>query len=68
MTDYVRHALRVKPTQDEYARQTFMQSMRTYVLHDVANGMKTVYDRKVEPDFEKRNARKPKTGRKCIKR
>ena len=62
MTDYVRHALRVKPTQDEYARQTFMQSMRTYVLHDVANGMKTVYDRKVEPDFEKRNARKPKDG------
>ena len=62
MTEYVRHELKVEPTKDELARQQFMQGMRAYVLHDVAGGMKTVYDRKVEPDFEKRNARKPQDG------
>lgn len=62
MTDYVRHGLRVEPNRDEYARQTFMQGMRAYVLHDVAGGMKTVYDNKVEPDFERRNGRKPVDG------
>ena len=62
MTEYVRHGLKIEPTKDELARQGFMQGMRAYVLHDVAGGMKTVYDRKVEPDFEKRNARKPQDG------
>lgn len=62
MTEYVRHELRVEPTQDEFARQKFMQGMRTYVLHDVAGGMKTVYDRKVEPAFIKRHDRSPKDG------
>lgn len=62
MTDYVRHDLRVEPTRDESARQKFMQCMRAYILHDVSGGMKTVYDRKAEPAFEKRNSRKPKDG------
>ena len=49
MTEYVRHELKVEPTKDELARQQFMQGMRAYVLHDVAGGMKTVYDRKSSP-------------------
>jgi ubiquinone/menaquinone biosynthesis C-methylase UbiE len=62
MTEYVRHALKIQPTNDELARQGFMQGMRTYVMQTMAMGMQTVYERKVEPDFEKRNSRKPKDG------
>jgi len=62
MTKYVHHELKVKSNKEELARQSFMMGMRTYVLHDMANGMRTAYDAKVEPAFERREGRKPQDG------
>jgi len=49
MTKYVQHDMKVTPTPEEAARQAFMSSMRMYVLHDLANGMRTAYESEVEP-------------------
>jgi len=62
MTKYVNHDLKIDPTPEEAARQAFMSSMRLYVLHDMANGMRTVYESEVEPSFERKNKRAPKDG------
>ena len=52
----------VEPTHDEHSRQRFTSVLRKRVLVDFAKDMKTVYENAVEPRFEKKNARKPKTG------
>ena len=52
----------VESTHDEHSRQRFTSVLRKRVLVDFAKDMKTVYDNAVEPRFEKKNARKPKTG------
>ncbi|NQV80257.1 MAG: hypothetical protein HQ495_06860, partial [Alphaproteobacteria bacterium] len=62
MTKYVHHEMKVAPTPEEAARQTFMSSMRMYVLLDMANGMRTVYDTEVAPKFERKNKRAPRDG------
>jgi ubiquinone/menaquinone biosynthesis C-methylase UbiE len=62
MTKYVQHDMKVTPTPEEAARQAFMSSMRMYVLHDLANGMRTAYEAEVEPKFERKNKRAPKNG------
>ncbi len=62
MTKHVTHDLRIEPTSDELARQDFMSNMRTYVLHDLANGMRSLYDKKVEPAFKRKKKRAPKDG------
>ena len=62
MTKYVHHEMKVAPTPEEAARQTFMSSMRMYVLLDMANGMRTVYDTEVAPKFKRKNKRAPRDG------
>ncbi len=52
----------VEPTHDELARQGYVSTLRKRILLDYAKDMKTVYDHAVEPRFEKKNGRKPKTG------
>ncbi len=54
--------LKIQPTRDEQARQRFVSSMRSYVLHDLANGMRTVYEKKVEPNFVREHGREPEDG------
>ena len=50
-------------TFEERTRQDFASSMRRYVLNDLAGHMKSVYEHKVEPNFEKAKGRKPETAR-----
>ena len=62
MSKLVDHDLKVSHTKDESSRQQFVQGMRSYVLNDLAGYMRTIWDRKVEPAFEKANGRSPKDG------
>ena len=62
MTKYVQHGLKVQSKPDEVARQNFMLNMRSYVMLDMATGMKKIYDHNIEPNFKKLNKRKPKNG------
>lgn len=61
MADQMHQDLSITPTRDELSRQHFMSGMRHYVLHNVADGMRSVYERKVEPRLE-RQGQKPRTG------
>ena len=56
------HGLAIESTRDEAARQGFATGMRKYVLGDLAGHMRTVYDRRVLPSFEKANGRPPSDG------
>ena len=56
------HDLAIESTRDEAARQGFATGMRQYVLGNLAGHMRTVYDRRVQPTFEKTNGRSPKDG------
>ncbi|MDC0074021.1 class I SAM-dependent methyltransferase [Alphaproteobacteria bacterium] len=62
MTKYVNHDLKLENSNSELARQTFMLSMRSYVMLNMASGMKQLYENKVEPNFKKNNKRKPRNG------
>ena len=57
----------VDSNHDEYSRQRFVSILRKKVLMDFAGDMKTIYQKKVEPNFEKKNGRKPKDGREVRK-
>ncbi len=61
MTDQLQQDLTILPTRDELSRQHFMSGMRHYVLHDVAGGMRAVYEQKVEPKLERQGI-KPEDG------
>lgn len=41
------HSTLVDTTLDEYNRQSFTSDLRGFLLHDIASGMRTIYDRKV---------------------
>ena len=56
------HDLAIDSTRDETARQGFAIGMRQYVLGDLAGSMRTVYDRRVRPNFEKTKGRLPQDG------
>jgi ubiquinone/menaquinone biosynthesis C-methylase UbiE len=56
------HDLAIDNTRDELARQGFVTGMRQYVLGDLAGNMRTVYDRRVKPTFEKTKGRAPEDG------
>jgi ubiquinone/menaquinone biosynthesis C-methylase UbiE len=55
-------SLRIQPTRDEQARQHFVSGMRSYILHGLADGLRTVYENKVEPTFVRQHGRKPEDG------
>ncbi len=57
------HDLAIETTRDEAARQGFVISMRQFVLGDLAGNMRTVYDRRVEPTFERTHGH-PRAGAK----
>ena len=56
------HDLAIDATRDETARQGFVTSMRQFVLGNLAGNMRTVYDRRVLPTFERTHGRAPKDG------
>lgn len=55
-------SLNVKPSRDERARQRFVSGVRSYVLHSLADGMRQVYEQRVEPEFVRAKERPPADG------
>jgi ubiquinone/menaquinone biosynthesis C-methylase UbiE len=58
----LKHELRLRKTRTEKARMNFVSGLRSYVLNDMANGMRAVYDADVEPRFRREHQRMPKNG------
>jgi ubiquinone/menaquinone biosynthesis C-methylase UbiE len=58
----LKHDLKLAKTRDEKARMNFVSGLRSYVLNDMANGMRTVWDAQVEPGFRRAKRRGPKDG------
>jgi len=58
----LKHDLRLRKTRDDKARMNFVSGLRSYVLNDMANGMRAVYEGEVEPRFRQRMGRLPKSG------
>jgi ubiquinone/menaquinone biosynthesis C-methylase UbiE len=58
----LQHGLRLTKTRDEKARQNFVSGLRAYVLNDMANGMRQVYEHEVRPGFERERGRAPADG------
>ena len=56
------HDLAVPATRDETARQDFATGMRKYVLGNLAGHMRTIYDRRVKPAYEKARGQTPADG------
>ncbi len=57
-----RHGLSIEPTRDERSRQGFVSGMRRFILHDLADCMRTAYEANVEPAFVSRHGRAPQDG------
>ncbi len=55
------HAMLVEPTHDEFARQSFIQDLRSRMLEDIGPGLRSVYEARVKPAFVKANGRDPQT-------
>ncbi len=58
----LKHDLKLAKTRDEKARMNFVSGLRSYVLNDMANGMRAVFDADVEPAFRRSLERAPKDG------
>ncbi|HPF26352.1 MAG TPA: methyltransferase domain-containing protein [Steroidobacteraceae bacterium] len=58
----LKHDLRLATTRDEQARMNFVSGLRSYVLNDMASGMRAAYDKDVEPAFRRDKRRAPKDG------
>lgn len=56
------HDLAVPSSRDETARQDFATGMRRYVLGNLASHMRTVYDQRVRPAYEKSKGHAPVDG------
>ncbi len=58
----LKHDLKLSKTREEKGRINFMSGLRSYVLNDMANNMRSVWDSEVEPKFVRTNKRRPKDG------
>lgn len=58
-TTQLNHPLGLTRTLDESARHQFVSALRGFILHDMANDMREVYHRDVEPSVERTQGRKP---------
>ena len=58
----LQHDLRLAKTRDEKARQNFVSGLRAYVLNDMANGMRRIYEHEARPTFEREHGRPPSDG------
>jgi ubiquinone/menaquinone biosynthesis C-methylase UbiE len=63
MPRQVTHELGLDWTREESARQDFVAGMRQYLLSDVARFMRTAYEQRVEPAFNREHGRGPREGR-----
>jgi ubiquinone/menaquinone biosynthesis C-methylase UbiE len=63
----LKHELRLRKTRDEKARMGFVSGLRSYVLNDMADGMRSVYQSAVEPEFIRGHRRPPRDGQEVHK-
>ncbi|MDF5710748.1 MAG: class I SAM-dependent methyltransferase [Nostoc sp. S4] len=53
------HAMLPKTTQDELARQQFVQSLKLHIFRNLSPGNKVVYEKLAKPKFEQQHQRPP---------
>ncbi|MEH2067666.1 MAG: class I SAM-dependent methyltransferase [Nostoc sp.] len=53
------HAMLPKTTQDELARQEFVQSLKLHIFRNLSPGNKVVYEKLAKPKFEQQHQRPP---------
>jgi ubiquinone/menaquinone biosynthesis C-methylase UbiE len=58
----LKHAMRPEIQATERARQNFVAGLRSFVLNDLADDMRFAYDRRVKPEFERKQGRAPESG------
>ncbi len=58
----LKHDLRLPATRDEKGRRNFVSGLRSFVLHDMAAGLREVYAADVEPPWRRRRGRAPRSG------
>ncbi|MCU0757608.1 MAG: class I SAM-dependent methyltransferase [Steroidobacteraceae bacterium] len=58
----LKHDLRIPATRDEKGRRNFVSGLRSFVLHDMAAGLRHVYAADVEPRWKRRRGRAPRNG------
>jgi ubiquinone/menaquinone biosynthesis C-methylase UbiE len=62
MSENAQADLKIQATRDERARQHFVSGMRSYILHGLADGLRTVYEKRVQPAFTREHGRDPQDG------
>jgi 2-polyprenyl-3-methyl-5-hydroxy-6-metoxy-1,4-benzoquinol methylase len=55
------HALLSRPTADEFGRESFLASMREFLITELYNGNEVAYRGRVLPEFVARHGREPKS-------
>ncbi len=63
MHSQVFHELLPKPSHDELARQNFVKSLKLHLATRIAPGNRTIYERRIKPQFAAANGRPPQDGR-----
>ncbi len=58
----LKHDLRIPATRDEKGRRNFVSGLRSFVLHDMAAGLREVYAGDVEPAWRRRCGRALRNG------
>ena len=56
------HAMQPRRTAEDIARGRFVSGLRAFILNDLAQDMRTAYDRRAAPAFAKIIGREPKTS------
>jgi len=67
MARQAEHDFLITGTHDEANRQAYSANLRMHVLTVIGDGLRDVYDQRVEPAFEKAQGRAPKDGREAMK-
>ena len=61
MTTQADHELTVNTTHNEDSLQTYISTLRMFILNEIGSGLRDVYSSRVKPGFIKDNGREPKT-------
>ena len=61
------HPLLPRPDHDELARQNFVKSFKLHIATKIVPGNKVVYERRVQPAFEKEHGRPPENRREILR-
>src|SRR5689334_23215613 len=59
MDRQLQHAMLPKATQEELARQEFVQSLKVHIFRNLSPGNKVIYEKLAKPKFEQEHQRPP---------